>query len=455
MPNRAAILKQNFYNSIGLPLEQILSEATIETVLREHKVKYRQALYPPVVVIWAWLTQVLDPDKSLSNSVKRMIAWLAAAGVELPSGDTGAYSKARKRLPQGVLKSLLKLTTTAMQAEVPSEQYWCGRPVKAYDSTTVLASDTAANQQVYPQHSNQKPGCGFPIVRLVVWFCVTTGAVVEAVFAPLNTSEWQLSRQLYALLNPEDVVVADSAYGTYVDLILVRQAGADGVFRKHYRRRCDFCKGKRLGQDDHLVRWQRPNRCPASMDATEFAALPLEMSVREVRFEIRVSGFRPKAIILVTTLVDPKRYSKANLAALYQLRWQATEVNFKHLKTTMQMEMIMAKTPEMVQKELWVHLLGYTLLRKLMGQAAQQARVVPSQISLQGTRQQFNHFRPLLVHAGAKARFSLYNILLELISQQLVPLRPHRVEPRVVKRRPKPFPKMQQPRSVLKAKLLA
>ena len=173
-----------------------------------------------------------------------------------------------------------------------------------------------------------------------------------------------------------------------------------------------------------------------------------------VHLLIQRPGFRPTEIILVTTLVDPKRYPKAKLAHLYQLRWQATEVNFKHLKTTLKMEMIFAKTPEMVQKEIWMHLLAYNLLRSLMWQSAQQSQVLPLRMSLQGTRQQFNQFRPELAQTTAQIRRCLYSTLLHVISDQLVPLRPHRAEPRVTKRRPKSFPRMQQPRSVLKAKLV-
>lgn len=455
MANRATILKQQFQNSIALPFEQVLPETGIEAVLQTQGVRYRQTLYSPIVVLWAWLSQVLDADKSLNNAVKRVIAWIAAAGACPPSGDTGAYSKARKRLPLAVLPPLLKQTATALTTQIKPEQQWCGRRVKAYDGTSVLMSDTPANQQVYPQHSNQKAGCGFPIAKVVVWFCVTTGAVLEVAIAAFNTSEWQLSRQLYATLAPDDVVVADSAYGSYTDLALVRRAGADGVFRKHHARKCDFRKGKKLGIGDHIVAWQRPQQCPSSIDAAEWAALPASLDVREVHLLIRQAGFRPKAMILVTTLVDPKRYPKAKLAELYQLRWQATEVNLRHLKTTLKLERIAAKTPEMVQKEIWMHLLGYNLLRTLMRQAAQHTQVSPLRISLQGTRQQFNQLRPHLAMASCNLRRRLYTTLLEVICDPLVPLRLGRVEPRVVKQRPKPFPRMQQPRSVLKDKLAA
>ena len=203
------------------------------------------------------------------------------------------------------------------------------------------------------------------------------------------------------------------------------------------------------------MQWQRPLVCPQSLSRAEFEALPESIEVREVHFLIQQPGFRPKQIILVTTLLDPKRYRKAKLAELYQLRWQATEVNLKHLKTTLQMELIAAKTPDMVQKEIYMHLLAYNLLRTLMWQAAQQAQVPPLRISLQGTRQQFNQFRPQLAIGSDKNRRRLYTVLLETLPDQFVPLRPHRAEPRVVKRRPKTFPRMQQSRSVLKAKLAA
>lgn len=289
----------------------------------------------------------------------------------------------------------------------------------------------------------------------MVWFCGTTGAVLEVAIAGLRTSEWKLARQLYATLQSDDVVVADSAYGTYVDLALVRLANADAVFGKHHARQCDFRRGKKLAIGDHIVQWQRPQQCPQSMSPAEFEALPTSIAVREVHLLIQQPGFRPSEIILVTTLVDPKCYPKAKLAQLYQRRWQATQVNLKHLKTTLKMEMIGAKTPEMVHKEIWIHLLAYNLLRTLMWQSAQQTEALPLRISLQGTRQQFNQFSPQLAQATDKNRRRLYTTLLAVISSQLVPLRPNRVEPRVVKRRPKPFPRMQQPRSVLKAKLVA
>lgn len=455
MPNRADVLKAKYQSSIGLPFAKVLPEAEIESVLSEQGIRYRQVLYTPMVVLWSWMSQVLDDDGSLSHAVKRVVSWMSLAGLEVPSADTGGYSKARKRLPESILPPLLKRVVNILQEQVSPTQRWCGRPVKAFDATTLLMSDTEVNQRAYPQHSNQKTGCGFPILKLQVWFCVTTGAVLEVAMAPLRVSEWRLARQLYRKLRPEDVVVADSAYGTYVDVAWVALMGADAVFRKHHQRRCDFRRGKKLGIGDHIVRWQRPKQCPKALWTEEFEALAESIEVREVYLSIQVPGFRPTNFVVVTTLTDPNRYPKAKLAELYQLRWQATEVNLKHLKTTLAMEMIAAKTPTMVTKSIWIHLLTYNLLRTLMWDATVNAEIGALRISLQGTRQQFNHFRPEFLHLSRSERQRGSQALLSAVRELIIPYRPNRSEPRVVKRRPKPFPRMQEPRSVLKAKLVA
>jgi Insertion element 4 transposase N-terminal len=266
MTNRAEILKQKFENSVGLPFQELLGQDFIEQILKEQGINYRNTVYTPVVTIWAWLSQVLDNDKSLRNTVGRVLSWLAESNIKLPSVDTGAYTKARQRLPSSVLEAMLAESAQQLQALVPPENYWCGHRLQAFDGTTISMEDTPANQNLYPQPNTQKLGCGFPLVRLVAWFCVVTGAIISIAIAPYLTSEWELSRLMYKLLKPGDLVVADSAYGTYVDLILVKQNLADAVFHKHHARNTDFLQGKRLGKGDHIVTWR--NRANASKSRT-------------------------------------------------------------------------------------------------------------------------------------------------------------------------------------------
>lgn len=454
MPNRIEILKQKLAQSVGLPFRDLLPESDIIAAIVAEKIKYRNRLFNPIVTIWAFLSQVLDTDKSLQNVVSRVIAWLAQAGEPVLSTDTGGYSKARIRLPEGLFNRLLGQTAQGLEDQAESQDLWCGRHVKICDGSSVLMSDTKANQAVYPQHSNQAKGCGFPIAKIVVVFSLTTGAVMDVLIAAFKTSEVVLARQLYHNLLPGDVLLADRAFGSYVDLVLVQSQQADAVFRKHQSRKSDFRRGKKLGIGDHIVTWHKPKRRPNGMTAKEFAALPDNVQVREVHLLIRQQGFRPKEIILVTTLVDPKVYTKAKLAQLYQWRWEV-ELDLRHVKTTLGMEILRGKTPEMVRKEIYVHLLAYNLLRSLMWEAGKTAGVSPLRVSLQGTRQHLGNFISKLADAGVKKRKRLYRTLLQVIAHELVPHRPGRPEPRVKKLRTKAYGWMQQPRSVLKRKLAA
>ena len=454
MPNRAELLKRKLLQSLALPWQTLLPNSRVEAILDAEKIVYRNSVYRPVVTLWIMIGQALDPDKSLSNAVKRVLSWLSAAGETCPSADTGAYSKARKRLPEGLLRQLIPEVADALEEQVPIEQQWCGRRVRVYDGTPVLMSDTAANQAAYPQAKTQRVGCGFPIANVVVVFSLLTGAVVAGCIAAHDCGEIVMSRLLYQNLHPEEVVLADRAYGNYVDLAGVQQQGADGVFRKNQARHSDFRRGKRLGVRDHLVVWRKPKMRPKHMSVAEFTALPASLEVREVAFCVARRGFRTQKLVVVTTFLDAKRYSAEQLSRLYGLRWQAAEVNLRHLKTTLKLERVNAKTPEMVRKEIWVHLLGYTLLRTLMWQSATPQKRTPFQLSFQGARQQFNQLLSLLATLTNAVRKQLYQVLLEQIAADLLPIRAHRSEPRVVKRRPKPFPRMQQPRAVLKAKLV-
>jgi hypothetical protein len=286
-------------------------------------------------------------------------------------------------------------------------------------------------------------------------FSLVTGAAVKALVDKFNTSELVMARQLYQQLEPEDVMLADSAFGTYGDLALIKAADADAVFRKQHARKTDFRRGKKLDTGDHIVTWYKPKQRPKAIPLEVFETLPAQMRVREVRLQITQPGFRPEEIIVVTTLLDAKRYPKTRLAELYRLRWQAAEVNLKHLKTTLKMDMLLAKTPEMFRKELWMHLSAYNLLRRLIWKAAWQAKVAPLRLSLQGSRQLFNQFVPQLAMTCRKLRKRLYAHLLTVIATELVPLRPDRIEPRAKKRRPKSYPWLQEPRSTLKARLAA
>lgn len=282
MPKIAEILKQKFSQSLGLPLSEMLPDAEIEQALKAEGIIYRESIYTPWVTLWAFIWQVLSPDKSCRQVVSRIIGWLALEPVKLPSLNTGAYSHAKQRLPENWFKRLVEQTGAGLSRQAQSDQLWEARVVKVLEGSSLLMNDTPANQKAYPQSSNQKAGCGFPLARIVVMFHLGTGALLHAAIAAFKTSELALSRGLYQCLQPQDVAIGDRLYGTYVDLASVQARQADGLFRCHSSRNTERGKRRRFGDKDYLVQWNKPSKGPAHLSQAAFDELPAQLSVRLV-----------------------------------------------------------------------------------------------------------------------------------------------------------------------------
>ena len=449
--NRVAILRYKFAQSIGLSFAEILTESEIEQALQDEGVTYRKRLFCPIVTLWAWISQVLDKDKSCKNALSRVISYVVAEGQTPPSTDTGGYCKARKRLPERLLLRFVKKTGQQSHAQSEPEFLWCGRRVAVFDGSSLTMADTEKNQAKYPQPKSQAKGCGFPAGRIVLGFSLSTGAVLDAVISSLSVGEVNLFRQLYPNLHAGDVALGDRIFGSYADIWGLRDCGVDSAFRMHGARKTDFRKGKRLARWDHIVEWKKPKQCPKGLCAKLFDQLPPRILLREVRFHIPIKGFRTENVTLVTTLLDPKVYTRIDLAQLYRLRWQA-EIDIKHLKTTMAMEHLPSKTPQMVRKDFYVHLLAYNLIRTVQLEASRQHCVDPLSLSFCATIQHFSTFTCLLAHATEEQRAYEYTQLIFLVSTEKLPFRPNRVEPRVIKRRPKKYPRLSMPREQLKRK---
>jgi hypothetical protein len=274
---------------------------------------------------------------------------------------------------------------------------------------------------------------------------LATGAAIALIIDVLNTHDVKLARRLYEFLNPDDVLLGDRAFCSYADLVFIRKRQAHAVFRKHQGRKQQLRRGRIVCSCDKQVIWHKPKTCPKGLTKEEFATLPKSITVREVHYYIAIPGFRTQQVSLITTLLDAKAYSTLELVKLYEFRWDV-ELDLQHLKTTLGMDVLRGKSPEMVRKEIYVYLLAYNLLRTLMWEAGTAYGVLPLRLSLQGTRQHLNNFIPqLLATSGNKCR-RIYRILLAMIVHKPVPERPGRSEPRVRKRRPKAYPVMQQPR---------
>jgi putative transposase len=402
-------------------------------------------IYTPAVTVWVFLSQCLSPDHSCRDAVARLIAWRLAAGLSPCSADTGAYCTARGDLPEEAVHGLVRETGRQVEDESPEIWLWHGRKVRVVDGSTVTMPDTPENQAAYPQQKSQKPGCGFPIARILVIFSLSVGTVLEAAIGKYKgkqTGENSLLRGLYDALADGDVILADRYFSGWSDIALPLQRGIDVVVRKHQLRRTDFREGKRLGKDDHLVSWSKPER-PKWMLKQEYAALPDVLTLREVRVRVAQPGFRTRSLVVVTTLTDAEQYPHEEIAVLYRRRWDA-ELHLRSLKIVLQMDQLRCKTPERVRNEFWTHLLGYNLIRGVMASSALASGRSPWEISFKGTLQTLNHFLPTLLSRISSDAWC--NALLAAIATHIVGHRPDRFEPRKVKRRRKHYQYLCKPR---------
>jgi Transposase DDE domain len=318
-------LRRRSAASPALGLDTLLPEATVEQILTEEGATWKQIVYTPWLTFWAFFWQALSPDRSCRAAVKRIAAWLARRGQAIDDEDTGPYCKARARLPEAVPLRLMRALGRELHEAAPAEWLWCGRRVKVVDGTTVSMPDTAANQREYPQSRAQKPGLGFPIARMVVVFCLATGAVLEAAIGKYQgkqTGENALFRRTWDEYQPGDVSLGDRGFSSYFDIALLKRRGVDSVCRLHQARTSDYRVGRRLGKEDHIVTWPKPAR-PDWMDEATYQAISDEMEVRIVRIRVEIPGFRTRVLDVVTTLLDADVYTKKDLADLYRRRWEA------------------------------------------------------------------------------------------------------------------------------------
>lgn len=451
----ANTLRRQFLQDGGLPFTDVLTDDTLADALATVG-GWLDRIFSPLVTLWVFLGQVLSPDHSCRAAVARLIAHRVARGQKPCSARTGAYCRARQRLPEAFVSTAACSVGRTLDDRADPGWRWKGRRVYLYDGTTVTMPDTPANQAAYPQVYNQGPGLGFPIARLGAVISLACGAVVNLGFsryAGKGEGEVSLLRQLWDVFRTGDVLVGDRLMSGWAGMHLLKERGVDTVSRLSAHRHADFRKGTRLGQDDHLVVWTKPPSI-RSVDRPTYHALPDAMTVREARFRVKQPGFRTRSVVVVTTLLDPEQASREDLASLYRARWN-NELDLRSLKSTMQMDELRGKTPEMMRKEVWAHVLAYNLIRTVMAQAAARHEIPPRSISFKGAMQTLEAFEPLLARGPTRTaeRRALYHQVLDAIATHRVADRPDRYEPRRKKRRKDHYGWLTTPRAELKRQM--
>ncbi len=403
----------------------------------------RDRLYNVRRTFFGFLYQVLNPKCPCREIVRQIQALVALQGDRSVAAGTGGWCQARRRLPWDILPRLR--CAAAAHAE-KAAQLWRGLRVKVIDGTTTSLPDTPKNQRAYPQPSGQKPGCGFPLLKLVGVFSLASGALLDYARGNQHRHELNLLQTLLDHFKPGDLALADRGYSSYTLLAQLWQRGVRGLFRLHEARPADLRRGKRLGHHDRLMVWHKPWQRPAYLPKTLWELIPAELAVRVVRFTLAVPGYRAHSVTLVTTLLDPQAYPAAELAGLYARRWRI-ELWFRDIKTAMGMEALRCQSPKLVHKELEMFFIAYNLIRALMNEAGTCHDVPVERLSFKGSVAAARQFSVALAQAGSKKKQRrLIARLLEIIARDQVPDRPGRREPRAVKRRPKPHALLTKPR---------
>lgn len=454
LPQRFRLVLLSVLQTTGLPFSDVLTEEEIEDVFDEQESWFAQEeddVFTPQLTLWAFLSQVLHKEehRSCLAAVSRVMVLLVALGRKACANNNGAYCKARAKLPEVFIERLVTRVADGCEKKVSDDWLWKGRHVKLADGTTVSMPDTPENQEVYPQQAAQQEGLGFPVARMVVLMSLATAMVCGMAIGPYagkETGELALLRELMDHLAPRDILLTDRYFCSYFMIATLLAGNIEFVARLHHARKEDVYRVKRLSKRSHLVMWPRPDR-PDWMDDETYHQMPESITLRQIEVKVEEPGFRVESFVVVTTLTDTKEYTHDDIAQLYRQRWHI-ELDIRAIKCTLGMDVLRCKTPEMVRKEIWTCLLAYNLIRRTMLQSAKNAGLSPRQLSFTNALQNMAASwvtLPTLEHPTITA---MINAQIDSLASQLVgtPKRANRVEPRAVKRRPKPLRLLTMPR---------
>ena len=430
--------KNTFFQCTDLPFKGLLSDSLIEAIHKSGDI--RSTVFTPLITLRAFLFQVMSSTGACKEAVTHILLERIGLDYNANSMNTGPYCKARLRLKLTHLKEAVKSSGQILHEHASKEWLWNGYRVMLVDGTTLLMPDTHDNQKTYPQQSAQKPGLGFPIVRLVGLLSLATGSCVDYVIGPYQgkgTGETSLFSLLIQSLNQHDLLLADRYYTSYANFALLMRQGTPLVFRQRSTVKSDFRRGKRLGKKDHIIHLKKPKRKTVWMSDEAWSELPNELLIRE---------FSVKGTVYVSTLLDASVYPRKSLAELYLQRWKI-EVDFRSIKTHLGMDMLRCQSAEMVKKEIAVHLLAYNLIRANIARAACLNDKEPRHLSFMSAVQLMRNTASLCITLTEIALRKLIPPLLIAMAQTEIGQRNRPNQPRLIKRRPKSYSLMTKPRS--------
>lgn len=415
----------------------------------------RNRHFGAIPVFWAWIGQILEHNSSCSRGLSLIQAWCKGAGLAAPKGDTSSYCQGRKRLSGEFLDRIFDQITTVLRGGIRGADLWNGLVLKAFDGTSVKLMDTPANQELYPQPSSQAEGCGFPVMGIVGLLNMSHGGWEGFTTGSVNMHDARAAQNLLCHVEKGDLILADRAFCSYELFVRIAARGGECLMRLHQarHRKLDWRRGKKISPIERLITWQKPAKQPKSSDLTseEWELLPDQITVRYIKMGYEDRAGEKRSMVVVTTLLDPRKHDAMELIDLYARRWDI-ELKFRDVKTTLKLEEFAVKSPEMAHKTLRMMMIAYNLLRTLMQKAAVEADKPLAEMSFKGILDVLNTsqslFRGLGSHHRKRAR--LRDELIEICATKILDIRPARQEPRAVKRRPKPYQYLTAPRHVFR-----
>lgn len=446
LAEKMVLLKQKSYKQIGEVFEKFIPHALLKP--ERDGAMSRRRLFSKENTFWAFFSQVLDADGGCKEVIRKLQSYASIKGVKVPSSSTASYCVARKKLDEQMLSDILEHTADRLE-EMPETGLMNNRRVIVVDGTGVSMPDTLANQEVWPQSSSQKLGCGFPMARICACFSLKSGALLSHALGNKKNHELPLFRQQWNTFNRGDIILGDKGFCSYFDTANLKEQGVDSVVTLARRAPVSAASSlKRIGPDDLLITWQRPvYNTNLSYSIDSWAKLPEELLLRQIKVTVKYPGFRTQKFYIVTTLLDAVQYPADELAGLYFQRWDV-ELFFRDIKTTMGMDILRCQTPEMIRKEILMHFIAYNCIRRLMCEAAKEVDLKVRVVSFKGSVQALRNWEPHLNQEkiSRAERFRLISDLYEAMTNTPIKQRPGRSEPRCLKRRKKNYQLMTSPR---------
>lgn len=445
-----ALLKQKSFKQIGEVFEKFIPRALLKP--ERSGDMSRRRLFSKENTFWAFFSQVLDADGGCKEVIRKLQSYASLKGVKVPSSSTASYCTARKKLDERMLSDILAHTAERLE-RIPESGLLNNRRVVVVDGTGISMPDTLANQAAWPQPSSQKPGCGFPSARICACFSLESGALLSYAIGNKKNHELPLFRQQWKTFKQGDIFLGDKGFCSYYDIANLQKKGVDSVVTLARRAPVSTDNSiKILGPDDLLIAWERPKyNVNLSYTLDQWANLPEELILRQIKVTVKYPGFRAQTFHIVTTLLDAVQYPAEELAELYFKRWDV-ELFFRDIKTTMGLDILRCKTPEMIQKEIIMYFIAYNCVRRLMYEAAEEADLEVRVVSFKGSLQALRNWEPHLNQAKVSVaeRFRLINDLYDAMTNTPIRQRPGRSEPRCLKRRPKNYQLLTSPRITMR-----